>query len=334
MHRPFSIVLVDAGAATGPRPLRARLDSSLSRLSEGYLRLIAVTGAVGEECHGGKIVDVMGSLGDAASHTDSVDIDLADDILDAHPPPPLLCATDSRILEDLNPFTDGNTVDYSRQFYGVWNGATRTFVVSTELLFVFHSDKDEPPEKRQLAEYQHRWLKFQLHLALLTAEQSFLVLDDPLLSGNYRFVACSFFGWAVYTRTPNPTVLRENACSPLMLEATREIVHHIQSWLVDLCLEFNVGVVFMSNRGANHDVPSAVSSFDALLSEKGLTAATPNTSVANIVSTYTYKMGEDTQRHPNGTLVAQVLSTMLGVLTCLALVHRYPLHTFARQVKS
>lgn len=79
-------------------------------------------------------------------------------------------------------------VDFARQYYGVWNGATRTFVLSSELFLLGGtrgSAQHQRNEKEEM-EYQRRWLRFCLHLALLTAEQTFLILDDPILSSNIR----------------------------------------------------------------------------------------------------------------------------------------------------
>ena len=190
MPRPFSIAHVDTRALKGVA--RAALDARLAELADGYLQLVVVTGPLLDDT--GRVPDsicsTLGSVANtsvtAAAEDGVVDLDLTDTVTDDVPPPPLLCATDTAVLDSLSPFNDENDVDvdYSRLYYGVWNGGTRTFVLSSELLLL--PEHGGSAHRARHAGYQRRWLKFQLHLALLTAEQTMLVLDDPILSPNSR----------------------------------------------------------------------------------------------------------------------------------------------------
>lgn len=196
--RPFSIAHVDTRALKGVR--RAALDARLAELADGYLQLVVVTGPLLDDAEGRShvpdgVCSTLGSVANtsvaAAAEDGVVDLDLTDTFTDDVPPPPLLCATDTAVLDSLSPFKDGNDdvgVDYSRLYYGVWNGGTRTFVLSSELLLLPERGSGSAERARHAA-YQRRWLKFQLHLALLTAEQTMLVLDDPILSPNARYDA-------------------------------------------------------------------------------------------------------------------------------------------------
>eukprot|EP00750_Incisomonas_marina_P026503 INCI5916.3.p1 GENE.INCI5916.3~~INCI5916.3.p1 ORF type:complete len:1060 (+),score=203.53 INCI5916.3:100-3180(+) len=275
---PFSIAHVDTRALKGVA--RAALDARLAELADGYLQLVVVTGPLLDDT--GRVPDsicsTLGSVANtsvtAAAEDGVVDLDLTDTVTDDVPPPPLLCATDTAVLDSLSPFNDENDVDvdYSRLYYGVWNGGTRTFVLSSELLLL--PEHGGSAHRARHAGYQRRWLKFQLHLALLTAEQTMLVLDDPILSPN---------------------------SSPLMREAGPEAVSELQHWLLDLIAEFNVGAVFMSDRGGSEDLEQAAQLFDALLEEKGFSRSTPVESSKQRIATFRYTMTEDTQRHANGT---------------------------------
>ena len=71
-----------------------------------------------------------------------------------------------------------------------------------------------------------------------------------------------------------------------MREAGPEAVSELQHWLLDLIAEFNVGAVFMSDRGGSEDLEQAAQLFDALLEEKGFSRSTPVESSKQRIATF------------------------------------------------